>query len=178
MMKKIGMAVIGVFAALFLTNCGRGGTEVKTAKAVRGNLVVTVSATGTLRSNNEAKLTTNSAGRVSRIYADENQQVKKGETLLELDTTAQAEKDYKRLAALAEKGFASPQQAELAKEQWKSTYIAAPFEGTLAKKFVEVGEPLMPGSPAFLLADLNDLVMETNIDETDIGEVKAGQRAG
>ena len=154
-----------------------GGLEVKTAQAVRGNLVVTVSATGTLRSVNEAKLTTAASGRVSRILIVENQKANKGDVLLELESAVQAEKDFKRLENLAAKGFVSSQQAELAREQWKNAFITAPFTGTIAKKFVEPGEPLMGGGPAFLLADLDNLLMETNIDETDIGEVIVGQAA-
>ncbi|MFH1825460.1 MAG: efflux RND transporter periplasmic adaptor subunit [Candidatus Firestonebacteria bacterium] len=178
-MKKITLIEFGiVLIVVFLfTQCGlRGGTEVKVAKVVRGELIVSVSATGTVRSNHEAKLTTVSSGRVNKIMVEENQAVEKGKILLDLDSTAQAEKDYNRLAKLGEKGFVTPREVELAKEQWKNTFISAPFSGTIVKKFVEVGEPLMGGTPAFLIADLHNMLIETNIDETDIGEVKVGQK--
>ena len=171
--------VIGLFlTGAFLGGCGMNGAgEVKTAKAVRGELVVNVQATGTVRSNNEAKLTTVSSGRVSRILAAENQAVGKGELLLELDSTAQTDKDYKRMMSLSKKGFLAPQQAEQAKELWKNTFIAAPFSGTVVKKFIEVGETLYGGTPALMLADLNQMIFESNIDETDIGQLKVDQKA-
>jgi len=175
---KTNIALAFVISAAFISGCGmNGGTEVKIAKAVKGELVVNVQATGTVRSNNEAKLTTVASGRVSKIFAEENQTVEKGKLLLELDSTAQADKDYQRMNSLAGKGFLAPQQAEQAKEQWKNTFISAPFTGTIVKKFVEVGETLYGGTPALMLADLNDMIFESNIDETDIGELKAGQRA-
>lgn len=176
-MKKIIILVI-VFSVALISGCGMsGGAEVKTAKVVRGQIVVNVQATGTVRSNNEAKLTTVASGRVSSILIAENQFVEKGKLLLELDSTAQAEKDYKRMFALSEKGFLASQQTEQAKEQWKNTYISAPFSGTVVKKFIEVGETLYGGTPALMLADLGDMILESNIDETDIGLLKVGQRS-
>lgn len=180
MKRNIIIAIIAVLAVVVVSVIkfkGSSGTEVKAAKAERGELVITVSATCNVRSNNEAKLTTTGSGRVSKIYCDENQEVKKGDVLLELDTTEQFEKDYKRLLSLEQKGFVPSQQVELAKEQWKSSFITAPFSGTIVKKFVEIGEPLISGSSAFMLADLNDMIVEANIDETDIGRVKTGQSA-
>lgn len=169
--------VVLLIVFLLLKFTGNNGTEVKVAKVIRGELIVTVGATGTVRSNNEAKLTTTASGKVSKIMVEENQFVKKGAILLELDSANQTERDYRRMSNLGKKGFVSSQQVELAKEQWENTFIIAPFSGTIAKKFVEVGEPLVGGTPAFLLADLNDMIVETNIDETDIGRVKVGQSA-
>jgi RND family efflux transporter MFP subunit len=173
----ISAAVI-VLLLLGLAMCGRkGGAETKVAKATRGTLVVTVSAYGTVRSSNEANLSTVSAGRISRIYAKENEFVRKGTILLDLDSTAQTEKDYRRMTALGEKGYVTSQQAEQAREMWENSVITAPFDGTVAKLFVDSGEMLVGGTPAILLADLNDMILETNIDETDIGSVKVGQKA-
>lgn len=180
-MKKI--IVIIVIVILFLAGLylliknNRGGIEAKTSKVIRGKLKVLVSATGTVRSNKEAKLTTLSSGRINKIFVKENQFVKKGSLLLKLDSTEQSAKDYKRMVELSKKGFATSQQLELAREQWKNTFISAPFSGTIVKKFVEVGETLIGGTPAFLIADLDDLIVETNIDETDIGNVKIGEEA-
>jgi multidrug efflux pump subunit AcrA (membrane-fusion protein) len=180
-MKKaylLGGIIMAILASLFLSQCSTSsGTEVTTGKAAKGDIVVTVSATGTVRSNNEANLTAVASGRIAKINAKENQNVEKGEIMLELDSAAQFEKDYKRLVALGEKGYVPAQQVELAKEQWKNTFIAAPFSGFVAKKFVEVGEMCLGGSPAFMLVDLNDMIIEANIDETDIGLVKTGQKA-
>ncbi|MEI7904750.1 MAG: efflux RND transporter periplasmic adaptor subunit [Candidatus Firestonebacteria bacterium] len=177
-MKKY-IAILGLSAVVCLclaAGCGsRGGTEVNTTKVAKGELVVKVQSTGTVRSNSEAKLTTVASGRVSGIFAEENETVKKDKLLLQLDSTAQAEKDFRRISGLAGKGFMTSQAAEQAKEQWKNTFISAPFSGTIVKKFVEVGETLYGGTPAFMLADLNEMIVETSIDETDIGQVKIGQ---
>ena len=180
-MKKTIITCTAAFAfAVFFLLFGcmvNGGQEVNLTKAVKGNLTVKVQSTGTVRSSNEAKLTTVSSGRVSDIFVSENEFVEKDRVLLKLDSTSQAEKDYKRTASLAAKGFMSSQSAEQAKELWKNTFIAAPFSGTVVKKFVEIGETLYGGNPAFMLADLSGMIVETNIDESDIGQVSAGQDA-
>ena len=174
----IGAIVILLLFIVSISMCGkRSGNETKTAKAHKGLLTVTITSNGTIRSNEEANLATAGSGKVAKILAAENQAVDKGDVLLELSSTAQAEKDYKRMASLGEKGYVTSQQVELAKEQWENTFIKAPFYGTVAKKFVEEGEMLLGGTPAFLLANLNEMIVETNIDETDIGNVKVGQAA-
>jgi RND family efflux transporter MFP subunit len=175
--RETGILSAAFFVILFTGGCGNGSVEVKTAKVVRGELVVNVQSTGTVRSNNEAKLTTVSSGRVSKIFVEENEAVEKNKVLLELDSTAQTDKDYKRMAALSKKGFLAAQQAEQARELWKNTFVNAPFAGTIVKKYIEAGETLYGGTPAFLLADLNDMIFESKIDETDIGLLKAGQKA-
>jgi multidrug efflux pump subunit AcrA (membrane-fusion protein) len=173
-MKK---AVLLSAAVIVLVGCGSRGTEIKAAKVKRGELVSIVNATGTVRSNNEAKLTTVASGRIEKIFVEENQKVEKGELLLELESAEQYAKDYGRMKSLGDKGFVTSQQVELAKQTWENTFIAAPFSGTIAKKYSFTGETLFAGTSALLLADLNDLVLETNIDETDIGKVKTGQTA-
>lgn len=171
-------AAVFVFLLLMLSMCGKkGGPETKAAKATKGNLVVTVSASGTIHSSNEANLSTVSAGRVSRILAEENETVGKGDLLLALDSSAQTEKDYRRMASLGEKGYVTPQQVEQSREMYENSVILAPFSGTVAKCFVEPGEMLIGGTPAILLADLSDMILESNIDETDIGKLKIGQRS-
>ncbi len=180
MRKAITVGIIIVFCAVLAVSLGcmgNGGQEVNTIKAVKGNLTVKVQSTGTVRSNNEAKLTTVSSGRVSDVFAAENESVVKGKILLKLDSTAQAEKDYNRIASLASKGFMPSQSAEQARDQWKNTFISAPFSGTIVKKFIEKGETLYGGNQAFLLADLNEMTVESNIDESDIGQVNIGQDA-
>ena len=125
MRKAITVGIIIVFCAVLAVSLGcmgNGGQEVNTIKAVKGNLTVKVQSTGTVRSNNEAKLTTVSSGRVSDVFAAENESVVKGKILLKLDSTAQAEKDYNRIASLASKGFMPSQSAEQARDQWLATF--------------------------------------------------------
>lgn len=65
-----------------------------------------------------------------------------------------------------------------------NTLIRAPFDGTVLKKFAEVGEVVAPmaGSASsrgavVLIADLSGLTVEAEISESSIAQVTHGQRA-
>lgn len=178
-MKKIIIFILIIVIAIgfffFIKAKKKNNLDIKIVKVKYGNLVETVSNSGTLRSNKEVKLTTTIPGKINEIMVSENQKVNKGMILLKLDTFDQAEKDYNRMKYLGEKEFVSLQQIELAKKQYENTFITAPFSGTIVKKFFEQEE--MANGPVFLIADLDDMIIETNIDETEIGKVKIEQSA-
>ncbi|HPZ43173.1 MAG TPA: efflux RND transporter periplasmic adaptor subunit [Bacillota bacterium] len=53
--------------------------------------------------------------------------------------------------------------------------IKSPISGTVIKKIGNVGEVGVPGSPVAMLADLNNLYITANIEETELARVKPGQ---
>ncbi|HSL92449.1 MAG TPA: efflux RND transporter periplasmic adaptor subunit [Candidatus Limnocylindrales bacterium] len=55
--------------------------------------------------------------------------------------------------------------------------IAAPYAGIVIRKTVEVGETKTPGAPLFVLADPDDIYIETPIDESETAKIKVGQKA-
>jgi len=65
--------------------------------------------------------------------------------------------------------------AALSERQRKMT-VAAPFDGIVTKKTVEVGEIKQPGSPLFILADPRTITVEAPIDESEAAKVRVGQK--
>jgi len=63
-----------------------GGTQYVSAPVVRHNLVVTVTATGTLEPTNEVEVSSELSGTVRQVLVDNNDHVVKGQVLAELDT--------------------------------------------------------------------------------------------
>jgi multidrug resistance efflux pump len=59
--------------------------------------------------------------------------------------------------------------------QLDNVIIKAPVPGTIALKSVEDGEIVAAGQPLFSVANLDDIWIESNIEETYIGKVKVGQ---
>ncbi len=53
--------------------------------------------------------------------------------------------------------------------------LRAPFEGVLSRRYVEVGETVTAGMPAFELVALNRLYVTAPIDERDAGSLAPGQ---
>lgn len=53
--------------------------------------------------------------------------------------------------------------------------IKSPLSGTVIKKIGNVGEVGVPGQPLVMVADLNNLYITANIEETKLNKIKAGQ---
>ncbi|PYQ26721.1 MAG: efflux RND transporter periplasmic adaptor subunit [Acidobacteria bacterium] len=82
-------AVALVIAAAVLACKGRSSknTQYKTEKVDRGNITMTVTATGTVSAVKTVQIGSQVSGMISRLYADFNSRVKKGQLLAELDPT-------------------------------------------------------------------------------------------
>ncbi|OPY56609.1 MAG: putative multidrug resistance protein EmrK [Pelotomaculum sp. PtaU1.Bin035] len=57
------------------------------------------------------------------------------------------------------------------------TVIKAPVSGTILKKIGNVGEVGTPGQAVVMMADLSDLYITADIEETDMYKLKLGQKA-
>jgi multidrug resistance efflux pump len=53
--------------------------------------------------------------------------------------------------------------------------IKSPLSGTVIKKIGNVGEVGVPGQPLVMVADLKNLYITANIEETKLNKIKAGQ---
>ena len=60
--------------------------------------------------------------------------------------------------------------------QYKYLKITAPNDGVVIAKNIKVGEMAMPGMPAFVLSDLSDLKISTEISESNLATIKVGQK--
>jgi len=85
----IGAAIVGllVLFALFAPGGKQIAQQYLTEAAVTGNLVVTVSASGTLEPTTSVDVGSEMSGTVARVLVQENDHVKKGQLLAQLDLT-------------------------------------------------------------------------------------------
>jgi HlyD family secretion protein len=83
------VVVAGVLVALFFLRRGKGkgGEKYRTEAVSQGNISATVNATGTLSAVTTVQVGSQVSGIISKLYADFNSQVKKGQLLAELDPT-------------------------------------------------------------------------------------------
>jgi HlyD family secretion protein len=83
------VVVVGVLVALFFfrRGKGKGGDQYRTEAVSQGNISATVNATGTLSAVVTVQVGSQVSGIISKLYADFNSQVKKGQLLAELDPT-------------------------------------------------------------------------------------------
>lgn len=106
--------------------------------------------------------------------------------------------DYNRYKKLADIGAVSEQQldnvkaklklaeADLssaaanqssAEQQHSYGIIAAPVDGVVANKAVTVGQVVSPGAALMVVQDINQIYAVVNVEQKDLGQVKAGQQA-
>jgi HlyD family secretion protein len=83
------VVVAAVLVVLFFLRRGKGGggDNYRTEAIGRGNVTMTVNATGTLSAVVTVQVGSQVSGIISKLYADFNSQVKKGQLLAELDPT-------------------------------------------------------------------------------------------
>ncbi len=76
--------------------------------------------------------------------------------------------------AVVESARATLEAAEL---QLSYTTILAPLDGVVTRKSVEIGQMLQPGQGIMTLIPLNETWVVANFKETQLAQVRAGQRA-
>jgi HlyD family secretion protein len=107
----IGMAVAGWF---IFKNSPSAAVEWKTAKVEKGDITVTVTATGTLNAVTTVQVGTQVSGIIDRILVDFNSVVKEGQVIALLDTTY--------LAAALEDASATVERNQIQVNQTKRDY--------------------------------------------------------
>jgi len=208
-------------------------------EVVRGNLTVTVSATGNLQPTNQVDVGSELSGTIEAVLVDDNDRVQKGQLLARLDLSklndqvakseaalASAEAQVDQMRATVEESRANlarlrqvavlsggkvPSKAELetaqatlqravaneagahaAVTQARATLksdqtnlskasIRSPIDGVVLARKVEPGQTVAASLQApvlFTLAEnLAQMELQVDVDEADVGQVRAGQSA-
>ncbi len=90
---------------------------------------------------------------------------------------ADAEREWERLKDGPDPDDVAAARARLAAAQatLESASITAPFAGTITLVEVKPGDQVAPGTVAFGLADLSQLMVDVEVSEVDINRVQVGQ---
>lgn len=170
--KLIAAAIIIVAVAAFVViivmkHNGSDG-ELVPVQPTRGDLAQTVSTIGTVKPQNRLEIKPPINGRVEKILVSEGQEVTVGQILALMSSTERATLiDAARLKGPKE--FAYWQRA------YKETPLIAPIDGVVIVRDVEPGQTVSTSNAVLVLSDR--LIVEADVDETDIGELKEGQSA-
>lgn len=237
----IGAVTLGaaLLLAWLLLRSGGEVAQYATAPVERGDLRVTVSATGNLQPTNKVEVGSEISGIIIEVLADNNDRVSRGQVLARLDpsrlqdsvreseaalisaqanvsqaeaTLTQANAHLKRLEDVYRlsgggapaandldvargdqlRAAANLRVAQAAVGQVRATLssnrtllskatIRAPVAGVVLSRAVEPGQTVAASFNApvlFTLAeDLSRMQLEVKVDEADVGQVRAGQRA-
>lgn len=242
--RKLPLAIAAgvllvVIAVLSLQNDPDPAAGWRTEPASRGNLLITVSATGNVQPTNQVDVGSELSGIVAGVLVEENDSVKKGQVLARLDTTkldnqvtraraalrsaeagvqqatatvreTQAElarlrqvhelsggkvpsaNDLESAEAVVARALAGEASARAAVEEARAALgsaetdlakasIRSPINGVVLTRSIEPGQTVAASLQApvlFTLAeDLGRMELKVDIDEADVGKVRAGQNA-
>lgn len=164
--KVVTILLLAAFAAC--KGSGKKNEQYKTEKVDRGNITMTVTATGTLSAVTTVQVGSQVSGVISRLYADFNSHVTKGQLLAELDptpfqaqveqrqadltkakvTTANARITYERQRRLAGAGLAAQADLDAARAQYEEAQAgvqqaeAALSQSTTNLRYTKIVSPI------------------------------------
>ena len=145
----LGALLIVAFAGFAFWSNRASAAEYMTAKAERGNLRNTVTATGALQAVTTVQVGSQASGTISALYADFNSHVKKGQVIAQLDP-AQAQAQVQQSKANLENAKASLVQARAAVVQARAGTADAKAKQLAARSTVQNQQAGVSGAQANL----------------------------
>jgi HlyD family secretion protein len=218
-------ALVAVGLAACSTGEAAEEPRLATTELSRGDLRITVEATGTVEPIREVEVKSKASGEILRLHVDIGDQVEPGTLLAEVDPRdvrnafEQAEADLavaearseinaqqlQRQQELLAAGVVTQQETEaasleaanaeanlvkartnydLAELRLRDVTIQAPLRGTILQRNVEEGTVIQSasqnvsgGTVLFVMAALESMQVRTLVDETDMGQLRAGMPA-
>jgi RND family efflux transporter MFP subunit len=174
------------------------------ATARVGEAVDAVYASGVVEYVRQARVAPVVTAPISSTLAQEGQDVRRGQTLAQLDDgpqtgivlqleaqAAQARAAADRTQRLFDAGFAAKAANDDAQAQRRAAEAAAasararladyrikaPFAGRVLRRDAEPGDLATAGQPLFVIADLTSARVTADVDERDVGRLSPGQDA-
>jgi membrane fusion protein (multidrug efflux system) len=171
-------------------------------KVARAPMPQTITAVGSLRSDESVMLRPEVAGRINAIQFREGQPVTKGTILVRLDPVVNqaevqqaranltlAKSKFNRAVDLAKQNFISGQARDEAENNLKvaeaavslaeahlaKTEIRAPFSGVIGLRSVSVGDYVKEGADMVNIESIDPLKVDFRVPETFFRQVQTGQ---
>lgn len=177
LLQLAALALLAVLAAGLVWSFGGNSSSVRyvTEPVARGNLVVVVTATGSVQPTNKVEVSSELSGTVRKVHVDYNSLVKAGQVLAELDTDklrATVESSKARLAATE----AKVAEVEATIQEKQRDYVR---KKALAEKAVTSAHDLDAAKAAYDRAiasrgsghaDVGVAVAELSLNETNLAK--------
>ncbi len=171
--KKVLLIIAAVAAVLLVVVLYAVKKNAKTVSITRivtpymGSINSSVAATGTVLPYNRLEIKPQVNGRMESILVAEGQKVRKGQILGWMSSTERAA----LIDAARSQGAGSLKYWE---DAYKPIALVAPINGTVIVRAAEPGQAVLTTTAVLVLSDR--LIVKADVDETDIGRVKEGQR--
>lgn len=194
----IAVLGIGIIRQISTKKAAAETPTTETAVVQRGDLAITVDASGSLIPQTEIELAFTSSGQVAELLVDEGELVQAGQPLLRLDTQdlewqveqarlsltlaeldlSEARDWYAESDEPVQIALAKLDQAQISLQQaeWRlaQATLEAPISSIVTAVLVDQGETASAGQIVVVLSDHANLEVEVNLDETDVVRITQG----
>ena len=175
----IGLAVIAALAAyaFWQSNGSEGTVRYVTEPAAKGDLTVTVTATGTVQPTNEVEISSELSGIIRKVLVDYNSKVTIGQTLAELDTDklkSSVDSSQAKLAAAKAKVSefeATVIETRLGKERQQTLVTRKVGAGQLLETAEGAHQRALAGLES-AKADVSAASADLALNETNLGKAR------
>lgn len=187
--RVILAVVVALAAALILRACGAGaGDEVSSAylpaQAVRQEMAVTVTGTGTVKPNDSAQMVALLRSEVLEAPFEEGERVEKRQVLYRLDPT-DGENALRNAQSSVARAQLAVEQAQLSydsllktqRDNEKDMVLKANADGTVAKLYVKEGDTVAAGTPVAEILDRDSMELTIPFHSVDAQTFTVGQAA-
>ncbi len=171
--KKWIFIFFGLLAAIFLVykiffSTKKDTIQIyKTVQVTRETIEKTILTTGLVQPYNRLEVKPPIPGRAEEVLVKEGNFVRKGQVLAWMSSTERA--------ALLD---AARAQGAAALKHWETLYkptpLMAPLDGIIIARNVQSGQTVAQADAVLVMSDR--LIVKAQVDETDIGEVKIGEK--
>ncbi len=158
------IGVVGIGAVFYSIRSDK--ITYKEHLVAKGDIAVSILATGTIQPENRLEIKPPVAGRIEKVLIEEGQKVKKGQILAWMSST-------ERAALIDSARSQGAEELNKWEQLYKATPIIAPLAGTIISKNVESGQTFVTSDAVLVMS--NRLTVKAQMDETDLAQIKIGQ---
>lgn len=165
----LGILVVIIIAVFILKSRQRSSGE--TAQVIRpaiGMIQTNITSTAVIQPQNRLEIKPPINGRIDKILVKEGDRIKVGQTLALMSST-------ERAALLDAARARGPEEMKYWEDVYKATPLIAPIDGEVIVSTDEPGQTVTASDVIVVLSDY--LIVQAQVDETDIGKVRLGQEA-
>jgi macrolide-specific efflux system membrane fusion protein len=163
-------AAVLVLAVFLLIRTADKGAQftVREVKPSIGEIRISITTTGVVEPQNRLEIKPPISGRIEEIYVKEGDIIKQGDILAVMSSTDRA-------ALLDTARAQGDDVVEYWKDVYKATPLISPIDGEVIVRGLEPGQTVTSDTAVLVLS--NRLIVNAQVDETDIGRVKTKQNA-
>ena len=163
----LAAVIAGAGLFLFIKNDKQTSEVNEEVVTRRGTIKIVITSTGTVLPQNRLEIMPQVNGRVDKILVNEGQTVRAGEIIAWMSSN-------ERAALIDSARVSGDQSVQYWNDAYKPIPIVAPITGMVIVRSVEPGQTVTTAGAILVLSDR--LIVKADVDETDIGRVRVGQK--